>query len=249
VVNSNYNALAIQVNHRFSNHVQFNAGYTWSHALDFNQNEATFSQNNSPLDVYNLKQEYANSIYNVPSRFTFNGVLDAPWHVGGWAKWLADDWRLSPVIQIQSGLPYTMSTSGTSPGAISSGGGINGSNGTFRIAEVGRNTFSMPGTVVIDLRLAKRFQLTDRYVLEFTGDAFNAFNRQNYTGVNSLGYSVSTSNITVPSGTVTCSSAAPCLKYNFDSKTYAPNFGTLTNSNSNFIYTSRQIQLGVRFTF
>ena len=35
-VNSNYNALVVAVNHRFSHSVQFNANYTWSHALDQN---------------------------------------------------------------------------------------------------------------------------------------------------------------------------------------------------------------------
>jgi hypothetical protein len=41
---------------------------------------------------------------------------------------------------------------------------------------------------------------------------------------------------------VPCSAASPCLNFN------AP-FGTFTNANSNFAYSSRQIQIGVRFLF
>lgn len=226
VVNSNYNALALQVDHRFSKHVQFNASYTWSHSLDFNQNEATFTQNNSPLDPFNLRQEYGNSLDDVRNRFTLRGVFEAPWQLHGWTKWLANGWQISPIVQVQSGLPYTLTTSGTAPGALSGGGGINGSNGATRIGVVGRNNFHMPSTAVTDLSLSKKFIFQEKYTLEVLGEAFNLFNHQNFTGVSTFGYRISGTTLT-----------------------FQPTFGTLTNSNSNFIYTPRQIQLGVRFHF
>ncbi len=247
-VNSNYHALAVSLNHRFRKHVQFRANYTWSHALDFGQNQSTFTDTNDLLVPGNLKLEYGNSIYNVPNRFTLDGVFDSPWRLSGWAKWLANDWRLSPIVQIQNGLPYSLFTSGSAPGGLASG--INGSSGRSGIDIIGRNTFTMPRTAVTDLHLAKRFPLRgERYTVEFWGDAFNLFNHQNYTGVNTTGYSVSTTNVSTQTGTVTCTSAAPCLNYNVNSSTFAPLFGSRTNSNSNFIYTPRQIQLGVRFIF
>ncbi len=249
VVDSNYNALAFQVTHRMSSHVQFNAGYTWSHALDFNQNQNTGTVNTSGMDPYNRAIDYGNSNFNVPNRFTLNAVLDSPWQTHGWTKWLANGWRLSPIIQVQSGLPYSMGTSGTAPGAFSGGGGINGSNGDFRIPIVGRNTFRYPSTTIFDLSLSKTFVIRERYNLTFLAEGFNVLNTQNFTGLTSLGYYVRTANVTVPTGTVTCSTAAPCLQYNYNSTTLAPYFGTLTNSNSNFIYTPRQIQFGVRFHF
>jgi hypothetical protein len=43
-------------------------------------------------------------------------------------------------------------------------------------------------------------------------------------------------------GTTPCTAAAPCLSFN------AP-FGTVTSANSNFAYSSRQIQIGFRFLF
>ena len=63
------------------------------------------------------------------------------------------------------------------------------------------------------------------------------------TTVNTTGYIVSTTGtITNANGTVPCSPASPCLNFN------AP-FGTVSNANSNFAYSTRQIQIGVRFKF
>jgi hypothetical protein len=62
-------------------------------------------------------------------------------------------------------------------------------------------------------------------------DFFNMFNRLNYTASNTLMYTVG--------GTP----AAPTVTYN-------PTFASLTNANSNyFVFTPRQIQLSLRFTF
>ncbi len=35
-VNSSYNALVVQLNHRYSNNLSFLSNFTWSHALDYN---------------------------------------------------------------------------------------------------------------------------------------------------------------------------------------------------------------------
>jgi len=57
-VTSNYQALALQVNHRLSHHVQFMANYTWAHALDSGVNGQTFTATNAVL------------IPNIPTRST-----------------------------------------------------------------------------------------------------------------------------------------------------------------------------------
>jgi hypothetical protein len=246
VVNSSYNAMAIQLNHRMTRNVQFNASYTWSHALDYGQNESTFTDTNDLLIPGNLKAEYGNSNFNVPNRFIVNAVIDTPWKKEGGLKNLVEGWQIAPIYQIQNGLPYSLATSGTAPGGL---GGINGSNGAYRIDAVGRNTFHYPRTQVVDLRISKSFTFHDRYRAEFLIEGFNLFNHVNVTGINTTGYYVTTSNISTPSGTVTCSSASPCLQYNYNSATLAPVFGTVNNANSNWAYSSRQIQWAVRFHF
>jgi hypothetical protein len=255
--NSSYNALAVQVNHRMSHNIQFAANYTWSHALDFGQNESTFSDTNDLFQPNNLTPEYGNSIYDVRHRFVVSSVMTSPWKKSGWMSYLTDGWSLSPIFQIQSGLPFSLTTSGNAPGGVPGGGGVNGSGGAFRIGDViGRNTFRFPGTWIQDLRLSKTIKVRENYSLELAADAFNLFNHVNVTTVTTLGYSaVSTGTVATPNGPVACSAAAPCLNFNTSGATpttgtpFTPQLGAVTNGNSNFIYSPRQLQLGVRIKF
>jgi hypothetical protein len=164
---------------------------------------------------------------------------------------------MSPILQIQSGLPYSASVSGSSPTGL---GGVNGSNGSNRL-DIGRNTFSQPGTWVADLRLSKNFPLTERVKMELSTDFFNLANKQNVTGVNTTAYSIATSGtVATPTGSVPCGNGVglnpkPCLNFNTTGATptsgapFATVFGTKSNTNSNFTYSPRQIQLGLRIKF
>ena len=85
--------------------------------------------------------------------------------------------------------------------------------------------------MALDLRVSRGFGLGAGHKVEGILDVFNLTNRLNYTSATSLMYTVA--------GTV----AAPTLTYN-------PTFGSLTNANSNyFVFTPRQIQLALRYTF
>ncbi len=236
-ISSSYNALTVQAMHRLSHNVQFSANYTWSHSLDFGQNASTFTDTNDLLAPNNIRAEYGNSNFNVPNRFVANAIVNSPWHVKGWLGYLANEWELAPIYQIQNGLPYSLLTAGTPPtptgtpaGLRPLGSGINGSNGRKGIDVIGRNTFRLPRTQVVDLRISKKFTFQEKYKVEVLGEGFNLFNHVNFTGVNTTGYIIG--------GTT----AAPTLTFN------AP-FSTFTSANSNFAYTVRQIQIGVRFLF
>jgi hypothetical protein len=187
--------------------------------------------------------EYGNSIRN---RVIVSAVRESPWHKNGWLGQLTNNWQLAPIYS-QSGLPYSLVTSGTPPQIVTTstdpatgnitittysalGGGVNGSSGRKGIDLVGRNTFRMKRTIDMDLRLSKKIKFNERFSAELIGEAFNIFNHQNVTGVNNTGYSVSTTgSVSTAAGNVACSSTAPCLSYN-------SSFGTVTNSNSNFAY-------------
>ena len=246
-VNTNYNALVLQVNHRMSHSIQFNANYTWSHALDYNPTAGTTLTASSGYTMFspnNVGLEYGNSSNNVPSRFVFNMILTSPWHVKGPLGYLANGWQMAPIFQAQSGLPYSLATSGTAPGAATSGGGVNGSSGRFGLDAIARNRFTMRGTQNLDLRLSKSIPIKEKVKVELMGEAFNLFNHFNATGVNTSGYSVTTSGTisAISGGTVSCTSAAPCLNYNTA-------FGTFSSANSNFVYSTRQIQIGLFVKF
>ena len=227
-INSDYNAFAVQVNHNMSHNLQFGANYTWAHALDFGQNSTTFTDTNDLLNPSCLKCEYGDSNFDVRQRFTANAVGYAWWNVKGPLGYLANGWELAPIFQAQTGLPYSLVTSGSAPGGAS--GSINGSGGATRLLQTGRNAYRYPNTYVVDLRLSKNFKFAERYNLQVLGEVFNLANHVNVTGINNTGYIIG--------GTT----AAPTLTYN------SP-FGTVNNANSNFVYSTRQIQIGAKFSF
>jgi hypothetical protein len=246
-VNSNYQGLVGQISHRFANHLELNANYTWSHALDYGANNQTATTANNLLDPQNLRAEYGNSVTNIPNRLVISAVVSAPWKYSGWKSYLLNDYQVSPGYQIQSGLPYSMGTSGTLSTAYlptgnlnAIGGGINGSNGTFRVPGFERNGFTQPKTNVLDLRLSKRFAVYERFKLELLGESFNLLNHQNITAVNTTAYTIgATTNASkvVTGNTLTFSTAVP-------------GYGAPTNSNSSgFSYSPRQLQLAVRLQF
>jgi hypothetical protein len=177
-------------------------------------------------------------------------VVTAPWKYTGWKSYLLNDFEVSPSLQLQSGLPYSIGTSGTlTTGFAASGStlsaigqGINGSGyasgpgTTSRVPGFERNGFEQPRTVVVDLRLSKRFSVADRLKLELLGEAFNVANHQNVTGVNATAYTVGSTTAT-KTNTLTFTTAVPT-------------FGATTFTNtSGFSFAPRQIQLGVRAQF
>jgi hypothetical protein len=241
-INSSYHALVIQASHRMSHNIQFNANYTWSHAIDFGQNQSTFSDTNDlllPLTVPGaIAAEKGNSIYDIPNRFVINAIVASPWKKTGWAGLLTNDWQIAPIFQIQNGLPLNMTTNGTPTIASpdrSIGSGITASGGANRLGIVGRNTLRLPNTWVQDLRVSKSFAIAERYKVELLTDFFNIANKQNITSEQGVAYSISNRTLVpnTPQGTVL--STGP--------------LGAFLNSNNNFSYTPRQIQMGVRVHF
>src|SRR5207249_8361742 len=127
--------------------------------------------------------------------------------------YLVNGWQVAPLYQAQSGLPYSLVTSGTLTGGVSSG--VNGSGGRNSIDAIGRNTFRLPRTQVIDLRLSKKFTFGERYSAEILGQAYNLFNHVNATSVNNTGYLI------FANGTANCPTTAdpttgalPCVNFN-----------------------------------
>jgi hypothetical protein len=262
-VNSSYNAVAVQISHRYEKGFSLMANYTWSHALDDNPYMSTVVPTYNILDPTNLKLEHGNSSLDVRQRFVFAAVYQPQTHFHGIADKALGGWRIAPVVQVQTGLPYTPYISGsvsawsatntsgltvpvgtdgcTTSNVTATGsgvcavnpayGGLNGSGSSAdRLPWIGRNSFNRPGTVVVDTRFGKNFYIRaphfDSMRLEFFGEVFNALNHQNITGVNDEAYTLSGTNLTP----------------------YA-SFGTYTNSNSNWAYSSRQMQVAARLHF
>jgi hypothetical protein len=176
---------------------------------------------------------------------TGGAVVRAPWKVHGKFGALVNGYAAAPVVVIQSGLPYTLRTSGSIPSIsfVDSlnrleklsglGASINGSGGDNRIAEVGRNTYHHPATYSVDLRLSKETKLSEHTRLELLVQGFNLINHQNVTSVSTVGYYISGG---------TSATASPTLSWN-------NNFGSVTNANSTNLYRERQLELALRLHF
>jgi len=239
-INANYNAMVAEVQSRSIKWVQFDANYTFSHALDFNQNQSTSASTNGFYDPFasdQYKVNYANSNYNVPNRFVGWALFSSPSLANDWKKYLLNQWSLNPIFAYQNGLPYSYSISGSAPnitGTSTVTGYTHFSSGPIGtgvgfLPQLGRNTLRQPSTAVVDLRTQKQITFKEKYNLQLIGEAFNLMNHQNITGINSTSYT-----------------------YNGSSMVwgYTGNvFGQKTNANSNYAYSTRQIQLSVRLEF
>jgi hypothetical protein len=227
-VNTSYNALVLALNRRFTNGLQVQTSYTYSRATDNGQSSQTFTTGNNVLNPFNLGLEQGTSTFDIPHRFSFSAVWQPR------ASWpLLDNFTFAPVIGVSSGAPFTPMISGNAPEAATVRvlTGVLGAGGTNRLPTVERNSYRMPYTASMDLRISRAFPI-GKSKIEASFEAFNLFNRINYTAVNSTFYSVG--------GTV----AAPTLVYN------AATFDTFTNANSGtFAPRPREIQLGARFSF
>jgi outer membrane receptor protein involved in Fe transport len=218
-VKSEYNALVLQANRRFTNGLQFQSSYTLSKATDTNQNSATFTQNNSPFDAFDRSYDKGPSNFDRRHKFVVSAVYAPTIYngsTGSFYNYLLNGWSLAPIYTFYSGGPYTGSVSGTS---------LNGSNGDNLFPLLGRNTFRLPSLHNLDFRLSKRFRITESVNLELLGEAFNVFNRTHVFAQNSTLYTRSGNTLT-----------------------FNQSFGDITSTDST-LYRERQVQFAARFQF
>ena len=240
---SKYHALVLQANRRLTNGLQFQTNYTLSRASDNGQTSATFTLNNAPFNAFDQAQDEGLSNFDRRHKFVaslvyntnFAGLKDSK--VG---SAILNGWTIAPIFNAFSGQRNTGNISGSiTPTAFgftsntTPGGGVNGSAGSSRFAALPRNFFKQPKIWYLDLRLSRRFNITEDARIEVLAEAFNVFNRTQITGVNTTLYNFSTTGC--PAG------SAQCLTFN------AP-FGNITGADST-LFRERQVQLAVRFEF
>jgi outer membrane receptor protein involved in Fe transport len=244
-INASYNALVFQIQNNSFKYATFNASYTWSHSLDDNQNESTQASTNTILDPNAaVSSQYGNSSFNVPNRFVGYALFKYPdFYQTGVRHLLLDGWNLNPLVQIQNGLPYSISTSSyPSSAAVSTGWDGAGGSPTY-VPVVGRNTYTLRREEVMDIRAQKDLWLPRHYDLQLIGECFNVFNHENYTAANSTGYIFGGSS----TGVATTGYTGP-QTYTTELQ-YQPTFGSYTNANSNYAYSPREVQVAVRLQF
>jgi hypothetical protein len=194
-VNSSYNGLVVQVDHKLDKSLQFQFSYTFSKSLDYGQNQSLYGDTNDPFDVYNLRADYGPSITNVPHKVTgslvWQPILSTANH---YIAAITNGWNIAPTVILQSGLPYSYGISEsaspftTAPNSTLS---INGSGGANYLPIAGRNSNRNPSTQNVDLRIARSFSIGEKVRLEPLVEGFNVFNKENVFASNATAYTLS----------------------------------------------------------
>lgn len=208
---SNYNALQASLARRSDRGLSFLLAYTWAHAIDDvsevfdTSGAAVFAQDEIGRDG-GLRFERASAGFDVRHRFTASWVYDVPF--GGDNAWLGG-WQTSGIATLQSGQPYTITTSfdANADGILTDRPDTTDGLTFFdegrtrivrdpakplisyvasfdpampRIGSVGRNTFRAAGIASVDVALAKRFAIGERQAVTLRVEAFNVFNRTHF---------------------------------------------------------------------
>jgi hypothetical protein len=241
---SNYNSLQAKLHRRFSGGISFLAGYTWAKSIDNAKGEF-----GAPMIVRNLKADRGRSDWDIAHRFVISGNFELPFGPGkvlgrdarGLAQKLIEGWTVSPIVTLQTGLPFTptlvtpVANTGTfsRPDRIGSGKLARRTPdrwfdetafttpALYTFGNSGRNILTGPGTYQVDVNFAKNTALgADRSrVLQFRAEFFNLFNTPQFNNpVAAIG---------------------------------SPAVGRILSAGdpANFTRTSRQIQFGLKFYF
>jgi hypothetical protein len=104
---SDYNGLSVNLRKRYSQHLEFLASYTWSHAIDDSTDlEATLT----PQDSYYPDLDRSTSLFDQRQRFVFSGVYQTGKVGEGFKRKALSDWTFAPVIEFGSGRPFNIIT-------------------------------------------------------------------------------------------------------------------------------------------
>ncbi|MDQ2945344.1 MAG: TonB-dependent receptor [Acidobacteriota bacterium] len=109
-LNSAYNGGYVSVNRRFSGGLSFQSSYTYGKAID---NVPIGRNDPGTPDPRNLSLQKGSSAYDVTNRWTSNFVYEFPFlkTQQGVLGTLLGGWQLQGIMSMQSGTPYTVSTS------------------------------------------------------------------------------------------------------------------------------------------
>jgi Carboxypeptidase regulatory-like domain len=115
---SMYNAMTVDVRHRFSKGLTFRGAYTWSKALDDGDSLNATAAANAPALVsnpLNIRADWGPATYDVRNAGVLNVSYDLPFGKGrqmlsgmsGWQNGIAGGWTVNSIVTIQSGFPFT----------------------------------------------------------------------------------------------------------------------------------------------
>ena len=241
---SSYNALQLDVNHRFSKGLALRGTYTWSKTIDDGDSlNATTSGGEPALasNPFNLRADRGLANFDVRHATAISGVYALPFGRGK----RYGGWTVNSILTIQSGFPFTPqlsynpSNNGDTRNPVRPfvnpafhGPVILGKpnqwfdpnaflappNNSGFYGNLGRDTLTGPGLAAWDLSFLKDTRIREKLNLQFRAELFNVLNRANFNTPNAI--------VFTPSGV-------------------SPTAGVITSTST----TSRQIQFGLKLVW
>ena len=206
-----YHGGILEIKKRFSDHFTLFGSYTYSKATD----EVTdFNSDFGPMDQTNLAGERGRSTFDQRHKVVFAAALESPSK-----NRFIMGFQLAPILRYNSQHPFN----------LLAGTNVNNDRHSTndRPPGAGRNTGIGPDYATFDMRLSRRFNLTERIRVQLMAEGFNIFNRTNFASVNNI-----VGVIAPPFDLGPNRAAAPSQPLGFTSA-----------------FAKREVQLGVRFNF
>jgi hypothetical protein len=245
---SNYTALQLTFQRRYSRGLTAGANYTFAKALSDAGGPGGACQGCGTV-TNDAGRDYGPSDYMVKHRFTLNANYELPFgkSLRGVAGQIVKGWQLNAIYAYATGQPFSIldgscqqnsfgvASCRPNAGASTNSGFTPSINQWFDVTQfrrqalgfagnLGRNTLTMPRNVRLDVSIFKDFRITEGTKLQFRAEGFNITNTPLYG---------------IPGQTIGgLANGVP---------TTAGNFGRITTTNA--FYTPRDIQLALKLIF
>ena len=165
----------VEFKQRFNERMQFNASWTFSHAIDYIP-DAIFDVPYAS-DQNNLEADRGNSLQDQRHKVSFSGVFVTPPAASGGLWRILGDINVAPIVSLASPFFYNITT-----GTDTNGDGVIND----RPLGVGRNTYEGDTVRRVDLRISRGFRLGSERTVQIIAEAFNLFNTVNFTNFNTV---------------------------------------------------------------
>jgi hypothetical protein len=208
-LNSSYNSLTVKAEKRFSRGLTFLSAFTWSHNIDYN-NENLLDGSPGSVTPYDLRRERAHSTLDRRLSYNLSSVYELPFGKdkrflnSSFGAAIFGGWQVGAIMALYTGLPVTHSVNVNNQnlGGANRGDWVRNPNlpasertidrwfdlGAFvpnvpgTIGNAGRNLIWGPGTRNFDLMISRIFKMPfEGHTLQFRAEAFNASNTANFS--------------------------------------------------------------------
>jgi hypothetical protein len=207
-LSSNYNALQIAVNRSFSKGLLLKGAYTWSHAIDYTDDDGWASVGWNDPNVF--QRNRATAGFDRTHVFQLGWVYELPFGKGkpyassGILSQIIGGWQFSGIESCYTGNPFTVRAAGTSLNApnnwqtadqvkpnVNFLGQVGANHYWYdptafgavtaqRYGTSGRNTLRSPGVWNTDMSIVRNFPIKERAQLQFRTEFYNLPNTSHF---------------------------------------------------------------------